>query len=143
METQESYNEKQIKRHGLTTFWLYYTLLNGLMMIVLFTFFQAEVEKILDSTFTPLYINLMITIGLLNGFSSALLLKWKKIGFHIFIIANIIKLYANMDLNADVMASMLGLLDVLIMYMILKLKKDGVSTWERLDREFEKTERSL
>lgn len=118
-------------RHGLTTFWLFYILLNGLTLILLFTTLQNDAEKILDVEFSDLYRDFMVTVGFLNAASAVLLLKWKKLGFHGVIISSIIKLYANLQLDSSLTA-ILGLTDIAILYMMLKLKKNGKSTWDWL-----------
>lgn len=124
--------EPERKRHGLTTFWLFYLLLNGLTLILLFTTLRTDAEEILKTEFSDLYCNIMVAVGILNAISATLLLNWKKIGFHGIIISSIIKLYANLQLNSSMAAAVLGLTDIAILYMILKLKKNGKSTWDWL-----------
>ncbi len=126
--------EENIKRerHGFTTFWLIYLILNGLTSIFAFTYLREDLEKLTEIQFTDLYCNIMISVGILNAISAGLLMIWKKIGFHGIIISTIIKLYANMQLNSNITAALFGLLDIAILYMILKLRKNGKSAWDWL-----------
>lgn len=120
------------KRHGLVTFWLGYILVSGISSILSLSIFKTEIEKILQIDFPAPLSYYLIAIGALNALAALFLLLWKKAGFHLLIISNIISLYLSIQMGASVGSSILGLSQIAITYMILQMPSLGRSTWSWL-----------
>lgn len=120
------------KRHIMVTIWLGYILVSGISSILSFSIFKPEIEKLLQVNFpSPLHYYL-IGIGALNALGALFLLLWKKAGFHLLIVSNIISLYLSIQMGASVGSSILGLAQIGLTYMILQMPSQGRSTWSWL-----------
>ena len=129
-------NEKT--RHSFTTFWLYFGLIINSIFIILYFFFQNTIRNYIGLTSMRCMIAGVCSIILGLGYS--LLLKWKKIGFWLIIsvaVINIIiyciifsigtgKFYFETD---TIVGSIIG---PIILFFILKIKKNDKSTWMQL-----------
>ncbi len=133
MPEQDQQKEPIRERHGFTTFWLGYLIVNGLTAILLFTFFKKDVAEILQMELTDQYCYFMIGIGILNAISAFLLLSWKKIGFHGIIVSSILSMYLSLQMGSGIGASLLAFAQTGVLYLVLQLKKNNRSAWEWLD----------
>ncbi|MCO5232647.1 MAG: hypothetical protein LC105_10870 [Chitinophagales bacterium] len=124
--------EPQRQRHGFVTFWLWYMVVNGVSSILAVTVLRKDFEHFIEIKFTDTFVNFQIIIGILTVLSSFLLLSWKKIGFHGIIIASIISLYLNMQMQSGITNALFGLSQIFILYLVLKLRKGDKSTWDWL-----------
>ena len=119
-------------RHGLTTFWLIYMVINGIASIVSFSLLRKDIETFLKIPLSDEYCRYLIIIGAINAISALLLLYWKKIGFHGIIIASILNLYVNLQLTSEMSSAFLSLMQIAVLYLVLKLKKNNKTAWEQL-----------
>lgn len=128
-ETTES---PERKRHPFVTFWLVFVIANGISSIFAYTVFKKDVEQLFGIELTSNITYMLVGMGVWNAISGLLLFSWKKIGFHGLVISGIFGMYVNYLMGAGAESTLLGLIQLGILYMILQLKKDGKSTWQWL-----------
>lgn len=120
------------KRNFFVTFWLIYILFSGVSSVFSFSLYKKEVEKILEIEFSQEFAYMMIIIGALSALSAFLLILWKKIGFHILIVSNIISLYVSIQMGGTLGSSIMSLTQIALTYMILQLHSNGRTAWSWL-----------
>jgi len=123
------------ERHGFTTFWLWIILITNILILL----FSHSINNNASN-------DLMKLFGLANEFTRALdiistlvrivsvilLLNWKIIGFWLIIIFDCI--YAFLVPGTLLWLLLLGI-SALILFAILNLRKNGISTWDYLRKE--------
>lgn len=73
-------------------------------------------------------------LGLCNVIFAVLIFKWKKLGFHGFLITSILGLILNFMIGIGLGQSIAGLVGVALLYGILQLKAaNGQSAWDGLE----------
>ncbi|HUH73861.1 MAG TPA: hypothetical protein VLZ75_05580 [Chitinophagales bacterium] len=133
MDIQELEKKEPVrKRHGFVTFWLVYILMNGLSTLLAYTIFREEIQKILKIEISDEVAYYLMGLGVMNAISVILLLNWKKIGFHGLVISNIVNMYVSNLMGSGVESTFFGLMQIAILYMVLKMKKNEKSTWDWL-----------
>ena len=120
------------KRHGFVTFWLIYILMNGLSTLLAYTVFRVEIQEILNIEISDEFASYLMGLGVLNAVSAILLLKWKKIGFHGLVVSNIVNMYVSGLMGSGIEATLFGLMQIGILYLVLQMKKNEKSAWEWL-----------
>lgn len=157
------------ERAGFITFWLWFGIVVNLISVP-FTILQlnsvsnlgylgielitqgVDVTPFVNSIHTPQYMLIGVTIlsVILYIIGYALLLKWKKMGFFIIVIAALINVivtlicypmireaYLSIGLIVDYSmvkyTTLIGSCSsIFILWMILRIKKNGVSCWSQL-----------
>ena len=76
---------------------------------------------------------LLAVLGIANVLFAVLLLKWKKLGFWGFVLTAVASLIINISIGLSVGQSLIGLIGIGVLYGILQIKQDNVSTWENLE----------
>ncbi|MDY7393851.1 hypothetical protein UMM65_01220 [Aureibaculum sp. 2210JD6-5] len=71
-------------------------------------------------------------LGIIDMILIILLFYWKKWAFWGLLITSIITLIINLDLGYGAI-SLIGLLAIIIIYLLLQIKKDGIKGWENLE----------
>lgn len=133
MDIQELEKKEPVrKRHGFVTFWLVYILMNGLSTLLAYTIFKEEIQELLKIQISDEFASYLMGLGVLNAVSAILLLNWKKIGFHGLVVSNIVNMYVSGLMNSGIEATLFGLMQIGILYMVLQMKKEDKSTWEWL-----------
>ena len=87
-------------------------------------------DKLPNVSFLSFIVLVLICIA--NAYFSFMLLSWKKNGFYGSIITSIIILLVNINVDLSIGKSLIGLFGILILYILLKIKKDGVAGWDYL-----------
>lgn len=84
-------------------------------------------------------VTIVVCCGIANALCGIMLLKWLKLGFWGFIISNTLILitmlvFANLGgATSSVILSMIGsVVAPIILYAVLQIPKDGVSSWSQL-----------
>ena len=123
--------DSQIARHGCLTAWLILTIAaNSLFSLVYVLIYILMPDKIPNVPFISIVVLVVICIA--NAYFSFMLLSWKKNGFYGSIITSVIILIVNINDGLSIGKSLIGVLGVLILYVLLKIKKDGVAGWDYL-----------
>lgn len=133
METTIENFKANRQRHWVVTVWLSIKIIANTSTALLYIFDTASITRNLPTNTPNWMIVLLAFICIINLVFSILLLNWKKIGFWGLIPTSIIILIINLNIGVGVLPSLLGLSGVIILFGILKIKKDGVTTWECLE----------
>lgn len=119
----------QLKRHAFITFWLWFScIINVVTMLPLIGFITYG-EYILVSSVT-----LATIIASIAGL--IMLIKWRKSGFYLIVISNIIGLIPNIAFAGLSFSPMLiaqSTFRLLILYAILNIKKNDIPYWKAMD----------
>lgn len=133
METNNENPVSPKQRHGCVTAWLILILIVNSVSALLYLLCSELILRQLpiDVSFSTVF-----TLGLLgvgNVVFSLLLLNWKRIGFYGFFITGAIAFFINLNLGLSMVQAVAGMVGVGILYGILQIKKNQVSTWENLE----------
>lgn len=124
---------KKKERHGCATSWLILMIvLNSLGALSNF-FLRDEIKHNLQRNIPDNMLIILGIIGILNVIFAIMIFRWKKLGFWGFTTTSIIVLAINLYLGLGIRQSLLGLIGIVILYAILHIKKNNISTWESLD----------
>lgn len=143
------------ERHGFVTFWLWFMIIGniaGAIMQVMSAKYaiwayataeNAELFFYIKHGMVDYYIYasyFMIVLSMINVAGAILLLKWKKIGYWLFVgsaatcLAIMISFAIFGGLTPAVGSSIAGaILGPVILWAILQIKKNGVSCWKLLE----------
>lgn len=145
--------EKQ--RHGFVTFWLVFMIIAniaGAIMQILSANYaiwkyatdeKAQLFFYVDHGMVDYYtyaVYFMVVLSVINIAGAILLLKWKMVGYWLFVgsasacLAIMISFAVFGGVTTTVLSSMLGaVLGPVVLWAILQIKKDGVSCWKQLE----------
>jgi len=125
------------ERHGCVTTWLILMIIGNAIVALIYLFYWDKLmENIPDESLAQIpNVNPTILgiLGILNLIFAILLFQWKKIGFWGFLGTSVITLILNIQAGMGVSSVIGGLVGVAILYGILQIKKNDVSTWEGLE----------
>lgn len=121
------------QRHGCVTAWLIFMIIANSLTAIAYLFMGETISQNLPNPIPqPMMIALAI-IGIANLIFSIMLFQWKKWAFWAFALTSLITLGINLSIGTGIGASLLGLSGAAILYGILQIKKDGITTWESLE----------
>ena len=131
----ENLNENittQKQRHGCVTAWLVIMIILNSLLAVVYLFASDFITNNLQNSSKSMIL-LLGVLGVLNVVFAVMLLKWKKLGFWGFIASSIIVMFINLTIGMGVGQSVFGLVGVAILYGILQIKSNNVTTWDNLE----------
>jgi len=139
-------NSSERKRHGFTSFWLIFGMILNIIGCVFFLLLgivvmvSPEVKQELTniSRLDILYVFLYVIIGFIYIISYILLLRWKKIGFWIYIGCTVFIILLNMQ-NGVRITLLPYLINIAILWGVLHIRKNGYSTWYFLSAKFDES----
>lgn len=117
------------ERHGFVTFWLWLIAVGNLLMAII-SFFP---KFMWGSSFPDAYVVYSIVdglFGLINVVGAAFLLSWKKLGFAILFVSGIC---GGLFGLITVGSMPVGLVGLVILWLVLQKKKNGVPYWACMD----------
>ena len=148
-------NQEQKQRHGFISFWLWLMIIANIISgiysicnhnIAIWAYASAEMAQqffYVNHSVADFYSYALIGMGclaLVNAASAILLLKWNKIGFWMIVATSAVNLCIMIAFGCKggwtgaVLQSMAGaVLGPVILYLILHIKKEGVSCWSQLN----------
>ena len=143
------------ERHGFVTFWLWFMIIGniaGAIMQVMSANYAVWAYATQENAELFFYVKhgmvgyytcasyFMIVLSLINLAGAILLLKWKKIGYWLFVgsaatcLAIMISFAIFGGVTPAVGSSMAGaILGPVVLWAILQIKKNGVSCWKLLE----------
>lgn len=124
-------DEAQKRRHGCVTTWLYFMIVSNVAAILKNLFNLDKMMEIYQTSSAPFVA--LITLALANIAFAILLLKWKKIGFWGFLVTSIMAAIFNVALGMSVVLSAIGLSGVIILYALLQIKQNNISSWRQME----------
>lgn len=122
--------ETILKRHGFVTFWLWFMIVGNIISAIPSISEMIKYKDILEGT--------DVIFNIINIIAIMLIMKWRKIGFFIFLFVCIKTLIFTIMHQSyfSVGALMLGvascIISPLMLYIILQIRKYGVSCWDQL-----------
>lgn len=124
---------KNKQRHGCATTWLLLVIFANSFSTVL-TLFSGDV---LSQSFAEGISNtsriIMVGIGICNVFFAISLFQWKKWAFWGLVITSITLFGIYLNLGMGVVQASIGLFGIAILYGLLQLKKDNITSWNNLE----------
>jgi hypothetical protein len=133
MDILNDFHEDRKERHGCVTAWLIFMIVTNSFVVISYLFLRTLIQK---NSPDPVPAWAFITLGVMgiaNIIFAVALLRWKKWGFIGFVLTSIIAAGINLRVGTTVIQTLLGLAGVFILYGILRISKDGVSTWDSLE----------
>ena len=80
--------------------------------------------------YAPLRISVLFMIGVLDVLCNILILNWNKFGFYGALSFSLIFFCINISFEEiSYLQSSYGIIGVLILYLLMQIKKNGVSAW--------------
>ncbi len=120
-------------RHGFVTFWLWWGVIaNGLSFLSLCLLLFSS-QGLLSATPEPIWLRLIwivLSAAMLMG--HWMLLIWKQDGFYVILLAQSVSIILDLALSASI-TSLLPVVGLIILYSVLKIKKNGISYWEAME----------
>lgn len=123
-------------RHGIVSFWLW--------MMIIFNVVYAMIillnKNLLNNSVLALLY--LIAMPLLNIAGASLILNWKKIGYWLVVVSSvwILPMIIFSDTNGELDEMVIiKVLSPIVLLAILHIKKDGVSCWENLSNNSDRT----
>jgi hypothetical protein len=130
-EIETSASVKQ--RHGCVTAWLILMIILNSLTAIIYLFLGEEVANRLPMGVSDSMLILLGMGGVANVLFSIQLLHWKKLGFWGFTLTAFFVLGINISIGLGIGQSVLGLLGIAVLYGVLQIKKDNISTWSHLE----------
>ena len=121
------------QRHGCVTAWLILMIIANSLTAITYLFLGETISQNLPNPIPQSLMIILAIIGIANLIFSILLFKWKKWAFWAFALTSLITLGINLYIGTGIAASLFGLSGAAILYGILQIKKDGITTWESLE----------
>lgn len=122
--------ETILKRHGFVTFWLWFMIVGNIIYAIPPISEMIKYNDILEGT--------DVIFNIINIIAIILIIKWRKIGFFIFLLVCIKTLIFSIMHQSYFGRGLLMLsvascvISPLILYIILQIKKEGISCWKQL-----------
>ena len=132
MENLDENANTSKQRHGCVTAWLILMIIGNSLLAIIYLFASSFITKYLPGDVSMAMIILLGIIGIANVIFAIMLFQWKKIGFWGFIGTSVVAMVINFSIGTGVGQSLYGLIGIVILYAILQIKKDNVTTWENL-----------
>lgn len=124
---------KNKQRHGCLTAWLIYLIIAYSIGSLGLFFGSERIYKRLPYLTSENSLLIVASIGLFNVAFSFFLLKWIKLGFWGLLLTNIILLIIQINGSDNLIYPIVTVIYLLILYGLLKLKKNDVSGWDNLE----------
>ena len=121
------------QRHGCLAAWLIYLIIAYSIGSLGLFFGSESIHKRLTYLTSENSLLIVASIELLNVAFSFFLFKWVKLGFWGLLLSNIILLIIQINGSDNLIYPIVTVIYLLILYGLLKLKKNGVSGWDNLE----------
>ena len=121
------------QRHGCLTAWLIYLIIAYSIGSLGLFFGSENIYKQLPYLTSENVMLIVASIGILNATFAFFLLKWVKLGFWGLLSTNIVLLIIQINGSDNLIYPIVTVICLLILYGLLKLKKNDVSGWDNLD----------
>lgn len=123
------------ERHKFISFWLWFcTVINVLCTIGYFALLFSS-KGLWTGTPEPTWLRIIWVVeSAITVPGYVLLLRGNKTGFYLLVVMSIVKSMIDSFVTGEIIVSLVSMiLSLVILYSILKLKKDGVSYWDAMD----------
>jgi hypothetical protein len=58
---------------------------------------------------------------------------WKKWAFFGFTLTAVLMFFTNLNMGIDIASAALGLIGIVLLFMVLQIKQNGISGWDNLE----------
>jgi len=120
-------------RNGFVGFWLWFCFIcNALLSIAFFALFFSD-KGLLSAVPEPIWVRAyMFSMSLLQAISFMMLIRWRKAGFYILVVTGIVNIALSAVVGLFLWGILYNVLPLLILYLILRIRSNGVSCWNNL-----------
>ena len=119
------------QRHGCVTFWLWLVLLvnaGGVLQLIVSMCSSAGMD------YPVVAVVLMVLLGTCNVVASLLLMRWRKLGFYMFVASALAELVVGLLLlDYHPVESVTSLASIAIWWAVLQIRYDGRSAWSQME----------
>lgn len=122
--------ETILKRSGFVTFWLWFMIAGNIISAIPSISEMIKYNDVLEGA--------VVIFNIINIIAIILIMKWRKIGFFIFLLVCIKTLISSIMhqsyfSSGSLMLSVAScIISPLVLYIILQSRKYGVSCWDQL-----------
>lgn len=119
------------QRHGCVTFWLWLVLLvnAGSVLMQVVNLFDP-----LESVYPVWTVVLLVLLASCNVVASLLLMRWRKLGFYLFVASALAELVVGLLLlDLHPVESVSSLASIAIWWAVLQIRSDGRSAWSQME----------
>lgn len=116
--------ENNQKRNIVLTIYLYFTLFIGIY------FLKDDFQNVFnDANFDNVF---LLIVGVADIIFTFMILDWRKFGFYGLLVTSLLLMIFNLISGYGLLISLLGFFGFVIIFLLLQLKKNGVSGWKNL-----------
>ncbi len=133
MEQKKETSSKEKQRHGCVTAWLILMIILNSIISLLYFFAGDIIIENSPADISNTMIIVLAVFGTLNVLFSIMLFKWKKWVFWGFVVTAVATFAVNLSIGLGIGQSILGLVGIAVLYGVLQIKKDNISTWTNLE----------
>jgi hypothetical protein len=132
-EDAENRAPAEIKRHGCLTVWLLLSIaINAIIVLFFLLIDERTLEKYTGGSFDDGDVAVSVILGLTDIVAVILLLKWRKIGYWLFVVSTVAGVIINIASGLPVMNSLSGFIGLAVLSAVLSCKADDVTGWDNL-----------
>ncbi|PCJ94862.1 MAG: hypothetical protein COA50_10785 [Flavobacteriaceae bacterium] len=124
---------KNEQRHGCITSWLLLMIFANSLAAVVYLFAGEIISNISLNAISNSMLVLLVISSICNVFFTISLFKWKKWAFWGLVITSFGVFIINLSIGIGVVQSIFGLVGIVILYVLLQIKKNNVSSWSHLE----------
>lgn len=124
---------KNEQRHGCVTIWLLLMIFSNSLAAVLYLFAGEIISHNFFDEISNKMLILLIVLSICNVVLSISLFRWKKWAFWGLVITGIGVFIINLSIGVGIGQSIFGLVGIAILYALLQIKKDNVTSWSNLE----------
>ena len=121
------------QRHGCVTAWLIIMIIANSFIAFLYLFFGDFFVENLPGGISNTTLVILAILGIANVLFAVLLFTWMKIGFWGFLVSGLVAFAININAGLGVVQSLPGLFGIGLLYGVLQIKRNNVSTWSNLE----------
>ena len=119
------------QRHGCVTFWLWLVLLVNLGSVLMQVVNLFDPEETVYPVWTVV---LLVLLASCNVVASLLLMRWRKLGFYLFVASALAELVVGLLLlDYHPVESVTSLASIDIWWAVLQIRYDGRSAWSQME----------
>ena len=119
------------QRHGCVTFWLWLVLLVNLGSVLMQVVNLFDPEETVYPVWTVV---LLVLLASCNVVASLLLMRWRKLGFYLFVASALAELVVGLLLlDLHPVESVTSLASIAIWWAVLQIRYDGRSAWSQME----------
>jgi hypothetical protein len=125
-------DSKSQKRHAIASIWLIGGIIFNTIVIFIYIFMSNYMIEV-NPYLTKLTIILNIIICLVGTIAYIFILMWQRIVFYLYIATVIVSIIISIQTHILRNSIIYGIIGVIIMLLILKLRRNGKNIWENFE----------